>query len=84
MKIMILGLVILSVVISVGILYTTTLTSVSDDQVQSGTYVFQGVEFEEFSECAELFIEYQSAAPYDSKVKVPILLNFDNCDPITP
>jgi hypothetical protein len=41
------------------------------------TYSFRGVEFEEHSECAELFITFQTARAYDYMTLVPALMKFD-------
>ena len=47
------------------------------------SYTFRDKTFEEGSECAELFIQYQTAKPYDIFTKAPALMKFDkNCNPI--
>ena len=45
------------------------------------SYTFRQTTFEEGSECAELFITFQTAKPYDIFTKAPALMKFDkNCN----
>jgi len=44
----------------------------------SETYSFRGVQFEEHSECADLFITFQTAKTYDYMTQVPALMKFDS------
>ena len=47
-------------------------------------YSFRQVEFQEGSECAELFIKYITSEKYDYIERVPALMNFDSdCDSIS-
>ena len=46
------------------------------------SYEWRGTTFEEGSECAELFVDYQTAQPYDIFTKAPAMMKFDNnCNP---
>ena len=45
------------------------------------SYTFRQTTFEEGSECAELFITFQTTKPYDIFTKAPALMKFDkNCN----
>ena len=49
------------------------------------SYSFRGKTFEDGSECAQYFIDYQMSRPYDIFVKAPALMKFDkSCNPQAP